>query len=398
MNNPTGSTRSLKDLQQRVDPELVRTLVNRDFGVLGRTSSTPEHPNTSGAFHFWLSAEAVAARIIDIGSIVVAYSDDGQELVFASVNELNSVCDTDSFIRDYADHAMGDVASGAAGEVPEVLVAKCVVVRTLSSKTRPVTRSQVYFPTPIGVQFAFGIVDSRGESVFHGASVPIGIYENADGTITPVSVDENYLIGPEAAHLNVSGISGLACKTSALEFCLKSLLMHTAKKIAVLMINVKSKDLLYLDLINPRLQNDPWSRRAYESLNIPIEPFKNCRFFAPSSVKGRGVTQSLRELPTESFRWDLDMIYRDLPALFSASDWDNNTEGAWYVIKEEIERGHIDSYEAMLTWIDKLLSMSGLTEWPKGFPVATWHKLKSDLKRFTVQYRGLITEGPDGVG
>lgn len=396
MNN-AASTRSLKDLQQHVSPELVRSLVNRDFGVLGRTASTPAQPNTSGTFHFWLSKEAADARIIDIGSVVVAYSDDERELVFGSVNELNSVCESGSFIEDYAEHGMGDAQAGLSTEVPEVLVATCVVVRTLSSKTRPVTRSMVYFPTPQGVQFAFGMVNARGESVFHGSAVPIGIYENADGTITPVSVDENYLVGPEAAHMNVSGISGLACKTSALEFCIKSLLVHTSKKIAVLMINVKSKDLLYLDLINPRLVNDPWSRRAYESLGLPLEPFKNCRFFAPSHTKGRGTTQSLREMPTEAFRWDLQMIYQDLPALFSASDWDNNIEGAWYVIKEEIERGGIESYEGMLTWIDKLLSMSGLTEWPKGFPVATWHKLKSDLKRFTVQYRGLITEGPDGI-
>lgn len=389
--------RSLKDLQQLVDPNLVASLVNRDFGVLGRTASTPGQPNTSGGFHFWLSAEAMAARIIDIGSIVVAFSDDGRELVFGSVSELNSVCDSDSFIRDFADHGGGDAEAGLEQEVPEVIVARCMVVRTLSSKTRPVTRSMVYFPTALGVQFAFGIVDSRGDSVFHGAAVPIGIYENADGTITPVSVDENYLVGPEAAHLNVSGISGLACKTSALEFCLKSLLTYTEKKIGVLVVNVKSKDLLYLDQANPRLTNDPWSKRVYESLGLKPEPFRNCRFFAPSSTRNRTSTQSLRELPTESFRWDLGMIYQDLPALFSAADWDNNTEGAWYVIKEEIERGNIESYEAMILWIDKLLAMSGLTEWPRGFPVATWHKLKSDFKRFTVQYRGLITEQPDGT-
>jgi len=396
MSTPVAK-RSLKDLQQLIDPELVDSLMNREFGVLGRTASTPNQPNTSGSFHFWLSADAAAARIIDIGSIVVAYSDDARELVFGSVSELNSVCDADSFITDYTGHGDGDAQAGLDQEVPEVIVATCLVVKTLSAKTRPVTRSMVYFPTTRGVQFAFGIVDSRGNSVFHGASVPIGIYENADGSITPVSVDENYLVGPEAAHLNVSGISGLACKTSALEFCLKSLLTYTEKKIAVLVVNVKSKDLLYLDQANPRLLNDPWSRRVYESLGLNTDPFRNSRFFAPSSTRGRGMTQSLRELTTESFRWDLQMIYQDLPALFSAADWDNNIEGAWYVIKEEIERGNIESYEAMIVWIDKLLAMSGLTEWPKGFPIATWHKLKSDFKRFTVQYRGLITEQADGT-
>ena len=105
----------------------------------------------------------------------------------------------------------------------------------------------------------------------------------------------------------------------------------------------------------------------------------------------------LRELPTEPFRLDLQRIYQDLPALFHISDWDNDTQGAWYVVKAEIDRGSIPSYEAMLTWIDKLLAMTGLTEWPKGFPASVWHKLKSDLRRFTLQYRGLITEEDTGV-
>ncbi|MGO8673827.1 MAG: FHA domain-containing protein [Capsulimonadaceae bacterium] len=391
----TLGARTLSDLKQSVDPELVKTLINFDFGVLGRTASTPDHPNTSGRFHFWLSKEAAEAHAIDIGSLVVAFSDDEREVVFGAVNELNSVCESNTFTQDYNEHSYGSPVQGASDH-SEVIVATCAVVQTLSSKTRPVTRSLVYFPTSLGIQFAFGIVDTKGAIAFHGAAIPVGIYENADGTIAPVSIDENYLVGPEAAHLNISGISGLACKTSALEFCLKSLLTHTTKKIGVVVLNVKSKDLLYLDQSNTRLLNDAWSRKVYETLGMPIEGFTVARFFAPSHPRHRSGTQSLRELTIEPFRWDLNMLYQELPALFNSSEWDNNTEGAWYAIKEEIERGTILSYEGMIGWIDKLLQQSGLTEWPRGFPTATWHKLKADLRRFTVQYRGLIAEEAEG--
>ena len=113
----------------------------------------------------------------------------------------------------------------------------------------------------MGIQFSYGIVDEQGNYIFKGAPIPIGIFSNGDGTISNISVDEDFLIGPEGAHLNVSGISGLASKTSAILFVLKSLLTHTAKNIAVVMFNVKSKDLLYVDCQAPILYtNDKWTK------------------------------------------------------------------------------------------------------------------------------------------
>jgi len=91
------------------------------------------------------------------------------------------------------------------------------------------------------------------------------------------------------------------------------------------------------------------------------------------------------------------MIYEDLPSLFAANDWDQETEGAWLVIREEIEKGKITTYFQMLAWIDHLLSQSGLTAWPKGYPTATWQKMKGHLKRFTHLYKGLIETNEEGL-
>src|SRR5207247_1688770 len=128
---------------------------------------------------------------------------------------------------------------------------------------------------------------------------------NGDGTVAAVSVDEDFLLGPEGAHLNVSGISGLASKTSAVEFIMKSLLLKTRKRIALVMFNVKSRDLLYVDHANPRATSDEWSKRAYQALDIELQPFRGARFFAPLHAKDPKRTQSLRTLPTTQFSWDL---------------------------------------------------------------------------------------------
>ena len=49
--------------------------------------------------------------------------------------------------------------------------------------------------------------------------IPVGLYA-AGGLESPVYLDCDFLLGPEAAHLNITGVSGLATKTSAVEFLL----------------------------------------------------------------------------------------------------------------------------------------------------------------------------------
>lgn len=378
-------------------PEVVNSLINLQFGVIGRTVSTQDEPNTAARFHFWLSRAAAEAGSIEVGTIVVAYADDGRDVTFGTVDELRSYGDTEDFLTDYVSHRNGDAYTVPAPDARDVVVATCLVLRNVSLKSKPVTRSRIYFPSRLGIRYAFGMVSASGKEQYKGASVPVGMYENGDGTTVPICIDDDFLVGPEAAHLNVAGISGLACKTSAMQFCLKSLLWHTKKNVAAVVINVKSKDLLYLDQLNTSLKADQWSQDVYQDLGIPIEPFINARFFAPMHPQSRTATTSLRRLHTDGFCWDLAMIYEDLPSLFHAADWDQETEGAWLVIREEIEKGKIGTYLEMLNWIDRLLSQSGLTAWPKGYPTATWQKIKGHLKRFTQLYRGLLETNEEGV-
>ena len=70
-------------------------------------------------------------------------------------------------------------------------------------------------------------------------------------------------MGPEAGHLNITGMSGLSTKTSHALFTISSI-FQTAKdkKVAALMFNVKGADLLYLDKpveVDP--EEDPRARR-----------------------------------------------------------------------------------------------------------------------------------------
>lgn len=378
------------------------SFLNLKAGTIGRSASTKLEANTSSKFQFWLGKrpeEAETETTLEIGNIVAARSDDGEEVTFGTIVEMRSYSDVESFIADYLSHNFGDATVEVPTDVSEVVVVTCNVMRNLSLKTKPIGRSQVFFPSETGIRYAYGIVDAKGSPIFSGAEIPIGVFENGDGTVAKVAVDEDFVTGPEGAHLNVSGISGLAAKTSAVQFILKSLQAHSKKAVAIVMFNVKSRDLLYIDQPNARAAGDSWSVSAYQKLSIPLEPFSDARFFAPSDPNDPKRTQSLRSLPTERFTWDLQLIKNDIPTLFDADDWDDKAEGVWYRIKDEIDSGRLVTYANMLTWISNQIDQTVQRgqQWLLGQNIATWYKMASRLRAFPRSYKGLIASAGPGA-
>src|SRR3989454_5146623 len=119
-------------------------------------------------------------------------------------------------------------------------------------------------------------------------------------------------ICPEAAHLNISGVSGLATKTSAVEFLLASIFQHFPAhkgRIAALCFNVKGPDLCFLD--RPGALDDA-DRRRYERLGITPQPFERVRYYAPCKADGVNLN-TLRTHPdlvgdVEPLVWGLEEV------------------------------------------------------------------------------------------
>jgi DNA helicase HerA-like ATPase len=93
-----------------------------------------------------------------------------------------------------------------------------------------------------------------------------------------------FLDGTRGAHVSISGISGVATKTSFALFLLHSLFTSGALgsrtvNAKALVFSVKGEDLLFLDRPNIRL-DDPL-RAAYAKLGLPAQPFASSGFFAP---------------------------------------------------------------------------------------------------------------------
>ena len=87
--------------------------------------------------------------------------------------------------------------------------------------------------------------------------VPIGLSRDGE----PVFANLDFLDGSRGAHVNISGISGVATKTSYATFLLHSLftsgaLGGDAANTHALVFNVKGEDLLFLDQPNARLKDE----------------------------------------------------------------------------------------------------------------------------------------------
>jgi len=119
------------------------------------------------------------------------------------------------------------------------------------------------------------------------------MYEGTPDEITlPVHLNSNFLLGPEGAHLNISGISGLAAKTSYAMFLMKAIqdhyLQHSEKddSAAFVIFNVKGRDLMAIDKRNDFGGKDEVREstlKSYSDMGLTNEPFKNVRYFIPFS-------------------------------------------------------------------------------------------------------------------
>ena len=115
----------------------------------------------------------------------------------------------------------------------------------------------------------------------------IEMYEGANRQTLPVFFNSHFLIGPEGAHLNISGISGLASKTSYAMFLMKAIQDYAIKtkeeSVAFIMMNVKGTDLLKIDQKNTRKDELEKIKPIYDILGLDMEPFKYVKYFYPYS-------------------------------------------------------------------------------------------------------------------
>jgi DNA helicase HerA-like ATPase len=133
----------------------------------------------------------------------------------------------------------------------------------------------------------------------------------------PVYLDLDFLDGSRGAHVNVSGVSGVATKTTYALFLLYSLLHsrvlgRAAPNTKVIVFNVKGEDLMWLDRQNRRLAEA--DRADYERLALPAGAFESVGLWAPARPGTGGAALPQVESRSEgvtAFYWTVREFVRE---------------------------------------------------------------------------------------
>jgi hypothetical protein len=241
--------------------------------------------------------------------------------------------------------------------------------------------------------------------------IPVGLYA-AGGLESPVYLDCDFLLGPEAAHLNITGVSGLATKTSAVEFLLGSIFQtFPAHKgsVAALCFNVKGPDLCFLDEPAALTEED---RRQYARLGLRPEPFGDVHYYAPFKPDGVNLntlrTHEALAANTQPLVWGLREVLDYAEVVLNRDDVDAKADAfidflAERVVGREYQddmlRGKpfmVQSFADLEVFFRAIFDFmevlgKGAEVW-KTHHLATIRKVRNRLSNISTRSKGLVTD------
>ncbi len=252
--------------------------------LIGRVLATEKSPTTMDEFNFWTNSDMKlhAFDIVKVEHIEKSYT-------FGVIENISHITDAQSFLTSFISSDFGNIDIDEPTLRVGMNYAKAKVSFNNKSLYTPVhNNAKVYLATPEEITMALGL-DKIQNPLVCGS---LKMYEGTSDEVTlPVYLNSKFILGPEGAHLNISGISGLAAKTSYAMFLMKAIQdQHLNsgemdESVAFVIFNVKGRDLMAIDRLNGFSMDDPEEKKRilaeYKSLGLSTEPFKNVKYYIP---------------------------------------------------------------------------------------------------------------------
>lgn len=354
--------------------------------IIGKVAALEKCPTTIDEFHFWTDMET---RLNPFDVVVVEHV--GGSKTYGVVEEISHITDSESFLSEWFSNDFGDLnASALTDRVGMNYVAARVVGNTQNIYIPVHNGAKVSLGSKEDIQAALGLNEIKNPVV-------CGYLEMYDGEEDakidlPVYVNSDFLIGPEGAHLNISGISGLATKTSYAMFLLnalqqRSLEPDTKKNTAYIFMNVKGRDLLSID--EPAWDLSDADRAMYASMGLSLDPFKNVQYFYPAAERG-GVKSYVRSEALKAqtdagkakrFKFTFQEDKESLDLLFSNIEDPNQTIESIinFIVSEQSPFNNVDSWEGMLREVNEMGQKGGSNS--KEISVMSWRKFRRIVRK-----------------
>ena len=285
--------------------------------VLGNKPANP--------LEFWVGIER--GKIVQLDDIVKVETrlENGTVVRFYGiVTELYRYLEGSEFIFDSKDFVQGRLPAHLA------YVAKVQVSRI---------EDEIYVPPFPGDPVFLAKGEELGKALYFdqmAEKIPAGLLRNGE----PAFINYRFLNGKDGAHVSISGISGVASKTSYALFLLYSILQTAREKVRALVFNVKGEDLFFIDKPNKVFkEREEEFRPLYEKLGLPAKPFEEVKFFAPPEKRGSLVpaTESRKE-GINTYLWTVREFAEEELLKFMFAEGDDGVSSIHYVIDKVTER------------------------------------------------------------
>ena len=353
--------------------------------LIGKVLATEKSPTTMDSFCFWTQSD-IKLNAFDV--IKAAHLDGSS--TYGVIEQISHITDSSSFLNNFISNDFGEPTTSAPTLRLGMNYVKVAVTFNDKGIYNPLLNdSQVYLATSDEITYALGLNEDEN-SIVCGQ---IKMYEGsaADDVVTlAVPLDSKFLIGPEGAHLNISGISGLAAKTSYAMFLLKAIQDYKSKqsddKVAFVIFNVKGKDLMAIDEPNDfegKQEEKDDVLTDYETLKLSKKPFSDVKYYIPYTARNLKKSTYLTEPEVKNgyaenklrtFAYLFEEDKENIELMFS--DVDDSTQTMDSIIDYISTNSEFAQINNWIEFLDKVREKTeaGQTGTNREITVASWRK------------------------
>lgn len=363
--------------------------------LIGRILATEKNPTTIDEFNFWTNSglKLSAFDVVKVEHIEGSYT-------FGMIENISHITDAQSFLTNFISSDFGNVDIDEPTLRVGMNYAKAKVSFNSGNLYTPVhNNAKVYLATAEEIRMALGL-DRIQNPLVCGS---LKMYEGTPEKVTlPVHLNSKFILGPEGAHLNISGISGLAAKTSYAMFLMKAIQDRYQNgdrddSVAFVIFNVKGKDLMAIDKPNDFSSDSPGEKERtlaeYEALGLSTVPFKNVKYYIPytssnsakqSTCLTKGEIQdNIDAGQLKKFKYIYSDDKENIEMMFA--DIDDPTQTMESIISKIIDREDND-FGGLSTWkefMDKVTekAQKGSAGDKGDISVLSWRKFKRVVRK-----------------
>lgn len=351
--------------------------------IIGKITATENRPTSFNTVRFWISDNEVI-KIFD----VVRIQHINNSHTYAIITDLQYITDSVGHLANYVSSDFGDTSATAINKRLGTTIAEADVLYNSKDIEMPVREGAIVETADNeGVRIALGLVGFE-------QPIPGGYISMSYGAEVPIDFESDYLLGPEGAHLNIAGMSGLATKTSYAMFLLNSIQQKIGNEVSIILFNVKGNDLLAIDENTKEpLSNE--QTKEWEKCGLKPEPFKKVRYLYPYSQQRNKnyftisrpriefIEKQHHEGRAFNYYYDVKTMIDKMPLLLCDVDDPLNTLESIYSQLHSIDASNWDTFKHRIEEKTKSSKSTGKATGGESINVQSWRKFNRFLQTRT---------------